>query len=206
MVSLKKRIMLFETFPEEIFQIIGNYTNINNLLNSTAKLNNVKKKLFYWKLNRQFSIKYYQNEIFREELLVKMNDINKQLSLILAYYHKDIDVSILANIHTLDLSNCNIKDVSLLKNAYKLKLSCCQKIEDISALEKVQIIDLAYCYKITDVSPLKNAYMINLYGCYNVIDVSALEKVQILDLSYCKKVKDISMLKNVPKLKLFCIN
>jgi hypothetical protein len=56
-----------------------------------------------------------------------------------------VDVSVLADVHTLNLSNCNnIADVSLLDEVCKLNLSICQRVVDVSALGHVHDLNLRY--------------------------------------------------------------
>lgn len=62
-------------------------------------------------LNIAESLKYYEDENYREK-------INKKISLDLSYCDNITDVSILGSIYTLYLSNCsNIKDVRFWRNS-----------------------------------------------------------------------------------------
>jgi hypothetical protein len=54
------------------------------------------------------------------------------------------DVSMLGNVHSLDLSFSNITDVSALGNVYRLDLTCCDNIKDLSALVNVPNLILPY--------------------------------------------------------------
>ena len=71
----------------------------------------------------------------------------------------------------LDLSNSDIKDVRALSRLYKLNLSGCKNVTDVSALGGVHSLNLSYC---------------------NITDVRAIRRVKRLDLSYCHNIKDFS--------------
>ena len=59
------------------------------------------------------------------------------------------DISMLGNVHTLNLSHCqNITDVSMLGNVHTLNLSYCKNIKDVSMLGKVHTLNLKYCKNI----------------------------------------------------------
>ena len=121
------------------------------------------------------------------------------------------DVSILRNIHTLDLSKCkNIKDVSMLGNVHTLNLSECENISILGNSKTIwncNTLDLSNCNNIKDVSMFKNVNTLDLSWCNKITNVSMLGNVDTLDLSWCDKIKDISMLYNVRVLYLsHCTN
>ena len=44
------------TLPKDIHSRIKEYTNINRLLNTTARLKNEKHELYYWKLKKNIHL------------------------------------------------------------------------------------------------------------------------------------------------------
>lgn len=115
------------------------------------------------------------------------------------------DVSMLSNVKILRINSRYLKDVSPLRNAHVLDLSYCTSITDVSMLGGVRLLDLSYT-NVTDVSALGNVHSLKLRGCKKITDVSALGGVYELDLSYAN-VKDISALGSVHKLKIKgCVN
>jgi len=79
---------------------------------------------------------YYDNILFRNIVLNKIFNPLKQLKLNLRCCDYITDVSVLCNIHTLNLYSCvNIFDVSA-KNTHTLKLSSCYNITDVSQIRK----------------------------------------------------------------------
>lgn len=128
--------------------------------------------------------KYQHNEIIK----IKFEDYR------LCDIWKNINFEIKA-------SFLNISDVSIFKNAYKISLSGCGNIRNISSLKNVNILDLSYTC-ITDVSILGNVKELNLEGNLYIADVSMLGNVSILNLAGCIKIKDVSMLMNVKELDL----
>ena len=123
-------------------------------------------------------------------------------------YSKIIDVSMLGNVYSLNLSRCdNITDVSMLENVHTLDLSYCPNITDVSMLGKIHTLKLRWCSKITDVSMLGKLHTFNLSWCVNVTDVSMLGNVHTLNLSGCSNITDVSMLGKVDTLNLYlCVN
>ena len=88
------------------------------------------------------------------------------------------------------LSKLKIVDVSALANVHTLDLSCCAGVTDVSGLANVHTLDLCCCTGITDVSALVNVHTLNLYGCTGITDVSALVNVHTLILSGCTGIKN----------------
>ena len=86
-------------FPVSIFNKINEFENIKNLLNTSKKLNDVKKEIRYIKLDRIDSYKYYIDLNFREEINSKICNPNKQLSLNLSDCDNITDTSALGNVH-----------------------------------------------------------------------------------------------------------
>ena len=96
------------------------------------------KKYWIYKLNKQYSLLFYDDILFRDLVLSKIFNPIKQLHLNLSDCKNITDVSALRNVHTLDLSRCiNITDVSALRNVHTLNLSWSINITDISALGNI---------------------------------------------------------------------
>ena len=165
----------------DLFRVIDEYTDLRSLCDTCTLLLQFKQYITY-KLNRDYSLMYYNDILFRQRVLNKIFNPYKQLHL--------------------DLSDCNITDVSGLGNVHTLNLRNCSNIIDVSSLGNVHTLDLFRCYKITDVSALGNVYDLNLTYCCDITDVSALGNVHRLDLSYCDNIVDVSALGNVHKLYL----
>jgi hypothetical protein len=166
--------LLFQEIKEFLDQT---NSSTNNLLNVSREFKELKKDHFYCKMNKKYSLIYYTSSPYRERitLLIKTK---RQLSLKLRGFSEVVDVSILADIHTLDLSLCsNISDVSLLGGVYKLDLSYCCGVVEVSALGHVYDLDLHECDNIVDVSALGGVYKLNLSYCLRVVNVSALGRV-----------------------------
>ena len=162
-------------FNIDLFRCINEYTDLRSLCDISLLFASLKQYINY-KLNDDYSFTYYDNISFRNIVLSKIYNPYKQLRLNLSWCNIS-DVSTLGNVHTLKLNRCdNIEDVSALGNVHTLDLSGCDNIEDVSALGKVHNLDLSYCKKIKNVSALGNVYNLNLNYCDNIEDVSALVK------------------------------
>ena len=101
-----------------VFELMR-YIDVTKLLNSTKLLKNVKKKFIYRKLNKIYSLEYYNDEEFRNIIHNSITNPNKQISLNLSQCNNITDVTALWNVHTLILWGCeNIIDVSALGNVH----------------------------------------------------------------------------------------
>jgi hypothetical protein len=135
------------SLPEDIYHCIKEFTSINALLNTSKRgLSDVKRRLFYWNLNKEYSQLYYSSGEFRERLLGLVHDSKKQVSLNLSYCDNVSDVSALGHVHTLNLRECpNVSDVSALSDVHTLSLSWCSNVLDFRVLSHVHTLHLSYC-------------------------------------------------------------
>ena len=98
-------------FNIDLFRTINEYTDLRSLCDTCGSFATLKKYINY-KLSKRYSSMYYDDIIFRNIVLNKIFNPNKQLHLNLSECENITDVSTLGNIHTLNLSNCdNITDV-----------------------------------------------------------------------------------------------
>ena len=81
-----------------VFELMR-YIDVTNLLNTTKLLKNVKKKFIYRKINKKYSLEYYNHEEFRNIIHNSVEKSNKQISLNLRSCKKITDVSALGNVH-----------------------------------------------------------------------------------------------------------
>jgi hypothetical protein len=132
--------------------------------------------------------KYQHNEIIEIQFEdYRLCDIwsNVKFKIILNYSNIT-NVSMLGNVHTLDLYWCrNITDVSMLGKVHTLNLFACSNITDVSMLGNVHTLNLSYCSKITDVSMLGEVHTLNLSCCKNIPEyqIKKLEKT-VKNLKY----------------------
>ena len=141
---------------------INKYTDLMSFCDTCVIFRTLKKYINY-KLNKQYSLIYYNDVLFKNIFLSKIFNPIKQLHLDLHDCRKITDVSALGNVHTLNLSYCNsITDVSALGNVHTLILSSCNFITDVSALGNIHTLDLSSCNSITDVSALGNIHTLDL--------------------------------------------
>jgi hypothetical protein len=174
------------------------YTDTNNLLNVSIRFQTIKKANYYLKLNKEYSLKYHDNEDFKIWLNSLLNRSERQLSLNLENCDGVHDISVLSNIHSLNLNSCrNLTNMSGPGKIHKLDLSNCNSVTDVGALGSVHSLDLSGCQGITDVSALGNVHALGLVGCNKITDISALINVHILDIRECQKIKNISLFGNV---------
>jgi hypothetical protein len=202
---------------------------------STCRLLFKFKKHINYKLNDDYSHLYKNDETFRNMVLSRIVNPQKQLYLNSEYYdiitveelsvlgnvyslnlsgckitntnmcYGSIDLSVLENVHSLNLSSCRFSEIIKINKIDTLKLSTCL-VTNVTPFKDVRVLNLHGCYKIRDVSPLRNVRYICLSGC-RISDLSGLENADTLDLSGCNNITDVSPLKCVRVLDLsYCIN
>jgi hypothetical protein len=107
----------------------------NYLLNVSKKLQNLKNSKFYWSLNEEYSLKYYNDIDYKTRLDLLLNDAKAQLSLNLTGYREVTTVNDIGNAHTLYLWNCgSLTNINAQRTVHILFLSMCKGISDVSAL------------------------------------------------------------------------
>jgi hypothetical protein len=149
----------------------------NNLLNTNKYLYELKLK--YYKLNKEYSLKYYFDNEFKNLIDSKITNSKFQLSLDLSFCDgiTDEGIKILGNLHALNLFGCyEITDegIKYLGNLHTLNLRWCNKITDegIKHLGNLHTLNLRHCYKITDkgIKMLGNIHTLNLTYCDLITD------------------------------------
>lgn len=154
-----------------------------------------------------------------EVLLSKGKEYNNNQTINSVYeqiYNRLIDVAVLQDVYSLDMSHVpvcnasalgqlrevnlsftNVSDVSMLGGVHTLNISF-TKVRDVSALGRVHTLDLCWTY-VSDVSALHGVHTLNV-SYTRVRDVSMLINARCIDITDTK-VEDTSMLKNC---KILC--
>ena len=202
-----------------VFSMLHFFMSLNNYIElgeycSTCRLLFKFKKHTNYKLNDDYSHLYKNDETFRNRVLSRIVNPQKQLYLNLNFYFEYYNIftveelSVLGNVYSLNLSGCKITntnmcdgsiDLSVLENVHSLNLSSC-RFSEIIKINKIDTLNLARCL-ITNVTPFKDVRVLNLHGCYKIRDVSPLRNVRYICLSWCK-ISDLSGLENADTLDL----
>ena len=154
----------------DLFRVINEYTDLRSLCDTGSLLSTLKKYINY-KLNKEYSLMYYEDIAFRNIITSKIFNPYKQLHLNLNGFD-DITSIRTENVHTLKLGGCvNITEVRT-ENVHTLNLGGCDNITEVRA-ENVHTIYLGSCKNIIDVSMLANVHTLDLRWCNKIIDVSA---------------------------------
>jgi hypothetical protein len=156
--------------PIDIYYCIQEFTSINSFLNTSKRLGDVKRILFYWKLGRSASKRFQFIKTFRTQLLDLVHRSKNQLLLNLAHSLELTDVSALGHVHTLKLVCFNVSDASALGHVYMLDLSGCTNVSDVSALGHVHTLNLGWCDNVSDVRALGHVHTLSLRECCTVSD------------------------------------
>ena len=113
-------------------------------------------------------------------------------------YHKHEHIDYLKETYINIQIHCrplrNITDVSMLGNLHTLDMSYCENITDVSMLGNLHTLIMSYCENITDVSMLGNLHTLDISGCQQITDISMLGRLHELNISFSKNITDVSML------------
>ena len=95
----------------------------------------------------------------------------------------------IANITTLSYLR-SVTDVSMLGDLHALDISCCEGITDVSALGKLHTLKMSECVGVTDVSMLRGLHVLDISKCLQIRDISAFTGVyDELNISGCNITK-----------------
>lgn len=134
---------------------------------------------WYYKLTMSY---YVNNKPYIMLLKILKKVKNKSLYIRLRRVYTAIfDMEVFADIHTLDLNDAYIKDVTALANVHTLYLTECEYITDVSMLGNVHTLCLMETH-IEDVSELGSVYNLNLINCKYIKDINMLGNIYKLDL------------------------
>lgn len=114
--------------PDDLQHLLNEYVDIvSGAFGLTCRrLLVFRKQNTYMELSRPYSIRYFDDEVFRGRVISSMDNIGRQLSLNLSGCSNAVDVSVLGNVHTLTMCNCNkVLDVAMLGTVNTMDLSGC---------------------------------------------------------------------------------
>lgn len=182
----------------------NNYTKYVYDIESSLTATQPYETLEYILNNYWYYILSFGNHTHQElqKIICRIHD--KRLYLNLSATHIE-DVSMLDNIHTLDLSECPyISNLDTLSNIHSLDLYDTDIASyNIRVLHNVHTLALSTnnIPSFDTYYPLANVYNLNLSYC-TISDVTPLTNIYNLNLSYCTGVKNVNMLANVHTLNL----
>jgi hypothetical protein len=192
----------------------GVYENWRNFLNSSKLLMEAKRKyvIYYFHTKTVLESRYFQTE--QKQFLQFLNRTlaSTRNSIAIDFfdtatmdYFCDQMPEKFQNLYLCDLLGHDFDDVEPFGfNNYCLNLepSRSSRIEDVSCLGEVKVLNLKYFPYISDVSMLKNCQSLNLSHCRDIVDVSMLGNVKKLHLRGCYKISDIRSLCRVEWLDI----
>jgi hypothetical protein len=112
------------------------------------------------------------------------------------------------NIKIMSLISSNIKDISLLKNLYKIHLWCCPGITDISMLNNIYDISIYECNNINIMPNIFNSSILSFNCCKFITNdtLKTFNNVNKLKIKNCINITKINNLLYIPVKKLTIIN
>jgi hypothetical protein len=199
-----------------VISLFLTHNDCRKVLYSSHTLESFKFEVCYWNLNNYYSLQYYKNESYRSLVNSKVKNVSIQLSL---KFDGEIPASItsfelFSKIHSLTFRKYQFTSFSFQSSSlpYKVNLSFCPNLTDVSALKNVKDLNLSYCTSLEDVGMLKGEdewwdpprartlltgiHKLNLAGCSSIKDISSLRNIHTLILRDCKGISDFSSLGN----------
>ena len=131
-----------------------------------------ERGLLEYKLNKKYSIKYYESG-FIPEIANNLNNVRRKI----------------------EFRNGKVISLNLRENRYL-------NINRNALGPHIQEVNLSFCHRLNDVSTLEGIKKLNLLGCSEVRDISSLGKVEDLDILFCHNISDISCLSRVNSLRI----
>lgn len=131
-------------------------------------------------LNESESIKYYNDDDYREETNNHLTINKLKLELNLNCYRIE-NTNILTKAYRLCLCNCDVKDVSMLKSTHILYIARNKHIKNIGMLTFVHELNITGCTNVTDIGNLISLCI--LYS-YNKIDIYGFHLVKNMEKIY----------------------
>jgi hypothetical protein len=208
--------MTIYLLSEDILKYIQDFVDITKLLNTSNYFYNIKKYIYIWKLNHEYSEKYINNNNFRK-LLNEKKVINCNKQIYHLHLSKIKDMIKCQFISSLYLDNSKIEDLNIINqcNLYKLNLYYCYNIRDISSLanhinlQKLILPRVHNSSNIKDFSILEQLTNLQTLHIYSQIpDISILNKLTKLQELYLRLelINDISVLTKLTKLHVLSLS
>ena len=156
-------------------------------MGSAWLVNMTQKAKVLFSLSEESSLRFYQDELFRQRvksMVGRDSNWRELISLELRNSRDVTNVRALREVHTLKLRGLNIQDVSALGTVHTLDLGCCGNITDVSALGGVHELNLSNCSGITDIFALGSVHTLNLSNCRGIIAFSYSNCIQYSSLYF----------------------
>ncbi len=166
--------MLLVDLPDVILKHLQSFLSkddIHDFVNSNkAHLSSLKQETIYFSLNKEKSLEYVKDERFREMMLSKVMDGNKQIGLKIDqrrlpdFYDvvaQKIDIGrghthLLENVSSqyVYLFSTEMKEIPLIPKLQDLELFNCTNIEDFSNFSHLNSLELSEASHLTDIMQL----------------------------------------------------
>ncbi len=207
-----------EQLPEVIYQEIQSYLLRDDyyyFIISSSILQEVKRKTVYYPLNFEYSLRYFNDEDFRETLLAQTSDPSKQIMLHFYFPNQKQRNSLLSAFFSLAVSELRFHRIickfKITHTAHLQRLQHISVMERLSlgasitafpALPRLRDLCLAQGERITDVSQLRHLHILTLCDCPQLSDITPLRDIPDLQLIACPDVTDFSCLGGQVKLHI----
>jgi hypothetical protein len=184
-------------FPNELLFIIQEFLFAKDwcfFMSMTKQFTTLKRDSLIVELKRSFCSLFYSSDEFREKIIRQLRNSRNQINVIGEFLPATTDINKYPDIHSLVLNSFSGTFTSdLFVNLHTLRLIRC-RIEDVSMLSHIKVLEISYNEFLVDVSPLKNIEHLTLQNCSSLREIGALGNHQYLDLSYCAKITTVNHL------------
>ena len=176
--------------------ILPYLNNKNNIYYINKDFHYLKKKQML-KLNRTFTNKYLNNYNYR-------NLINKYEKVHLNIFNIYLPNFVFSNnILLIKLAHSKSKNLNSIKNVKNISLICCNNINSLNQLIKVESITITSCDNIKDLSPLKKCKQVFLNKCNNIFNISSLFNIERIFICECQNINNFNYLINAKLLYIY---
>jgi hypothetical protein len=204
-------------FIIDIIKIIYQFVDIKNLLDTTHDFDDIKIRVYLWKLNSIYSKKYILDNEFKTLLNNKIINKKQIYSLTLNNFYKIYlkNLQFYTFITELKLSYCSMTNLDILDkyNLHKLSLHFCNKITNFNVLHKLINLQELYIncgnnmitYDLSFLSRLTKLHTLDLYFLRNIININQIEnldKLRNLTLFKCDSYQIYNLLSVIKLSKL----
>jgi hypothetical protein len=210
------------TLPVELYSYVSDFLTINdweNFFLSCKTFDTLKQQTRHLTLSGDKSLKYLTDEVFRNEILSKINDRRHQLSLIL---HNVSDKSLLVKANgmcnRIVLCRSTLTTIDCLTNVTRLVCMFCNNLSEITNFSELSqtepegvVLDtkkdsdivndlkevaIYMCPEFTGFSYLKNLKSLKIYenDHLEAIPLSWKNSIALIELVCCKNLTDLSAL------------
>ncbi len=203
-------------------QTFLSYEDVIDFLNSNkVHFTSLRQETRYFSLNKKKSQEYVEDERFREMILSRVKDGNKQIELLFDEEYELPDIRDIVA-HKIEfgrrryphlLNNVpsqyyflppEVQEIPFLPPILQdLELYDCMNIQDFSSLSHLKSLTLSVASQLTDITPLQNIPHLTFHNCKNIQNFSIIssKRQEFMSINH-SAITDVSFLRNILTVEL----